>query len=147
MAAQQFTLDYSPTPGGGGKKDVVISTPLADPAPTEIWVGFGTAVATRRGSEIVNAMAFLMSGIRDRNLIDRPSPDFLHATMVTAVDIDRITTNGRRTAGDLATAVVTDTDVVIAMGLDVTEFGYKVMHETHYEQLLRAVQEWLHKNG
>jgi len=147
MAAQQFTLDYSPSPGAQGKKDVVITEGLADPLPDQIWVGFGTSVATRRGSEIISAIDFLFSGIRDRNLIDRPAPDFLNAVMVTMCDIDIQTLANRRTSGDLATAVVTDTDVVIGMGHDVTEFGYKTLHETHLEQLKRAIQEWLYKNG
>ena len=45
MAAQQFTLDYDPTPGKQVKKDVVISTPLVEPATDQIWVGFGAVAA------------------------------------------------------------------------------------------------------
>ena len=143
MAAQQFTLAFNPA-GNEVKKDVVISTPLVDPGDNEIWVGFGTDVATYRGTEIVNAMKFLMSGIRDRNLLDA---QFKDSALVTACSIDGITANNRRTSSDLATSVVADADVVIAMGTFVTATPYKVMHETHYEQLIRAVQEWLHKNG
>ena len=147
MAAQQFSLIYSPNPGNEVKKDVTITATLVDPLANQIYVGFGTDVATRRGTEITNAIDFLASGIRDRNLIDRASPDFLNASMVTMCDIDNITASNRRTSGDLATAVVTTTDIVIGMAQGVTEFGYKVMHETHIEQLKRAVIEWLHKNG
>jgi hypothetical protein len=146
MAAQQFTLNYS-EPGDEVKKDVVITALLVDPTDNQIYVGFGTDVPTRRGSEIIAAIDFLASGIRDRNLIDRGSPDFLASDMVTMVDINRITVGGRRTAADLATAVVTTTDVVIGMGLTTTAKGYKVMHETYIEQLKLAVIEWLHKNG
>jgi len=147
MAAQQFSLIYSPDPGKEVKKDVTITATLLDPLANQIYVGFGTTVPTRRGTEILSAIRFLSSGIRDRNLIDRPSPDFLNASMVTMCDIDSQTIGNRRTSGDLATAVVTDNDVVIGMAQGVTEFGYKVMHETYIEQLMRAVQEWLHKNG
>jgi hypothetical protein len=147
MAAQQFSLIYSPDPGDEVKKDVTITATLLDPLANQIYVGFGTSVPTRRGTEIISAIDFLSSGIRDRNLIDRPSPDFLNSSMVTMCDIDQITDGNRRTAGDLATAVVTDTDVVIGMAQGVTEFGYKVFHETYLEQLKRAVIEWLHANG
>ena len=147
MAAQQFSLLYSPDPGQEVKKDVTITATLLDPLANQIYVGFGTDVATRRGTEIISAIDFLASGIRDRNLIDRATPDFLNASMVTMCDIDIQTIGNRRTAGDLATAVVTTTDVVIGMAQSVTASGYRVMHETTLEQLKRAVIEWLHKNG
>jgi len=142
MAAQQFTLDYAPSLGGEGKKDVVISTPLADPTANQIWVGFGTTVATRRGTEIVSAMKFLIAGIRDRNL-----SGFGGAALVSAVNIDIITLANRRTSSSLAVSTVADPDVVIAFGEGITALGYTVMHETDFEQLIRAVQEWLHANG
>lgn len=146
MAAQQFTLDMTPTKGSI-KKDVVISTPLVDPTTNEIWVGFGSTVPTRRGTEITNAINFLASGIRDRNLIDRGAPDFMGASLITAVGIDNVTTSDRRTSGTLAEASVVDDDVVIGMGQTVTGLTYTVMHEAAIEQLIRAVQEWLYKNG
>ena len=147
MAAQQFTLELTPA-DGTIKKDVVISTPLVDPTSNEIWVGIGADVPTRRGTEILSAIALLASGVRDRNLIEYGSPDFAASTMVTAVSIDNITTTNRRTAADLATAVAAADDVVLAMGDAVTDIaGYKVVHEAAIEQLSRAVQEWLHANG
>ena len=147
MAAQQFTIDFSPNPGAEVKKDVVISTPLVDPTSNEIWVGFGTLVPTRRGTEILSAIEFLISGIRDRKLIEEGSPLFRGAEVVTATSIDVRTENDRRTSSSLAASTVADLDVVVAMGDAVTALGYKTFHETAYEQLRRAVQEWLHANG
>lgn len=147
MAAQQFTLDYAPTPGQEVKKDVVITAAILDPTANQIYVAFGTTVATRRGTEIIAAIDFLSSGIRDRHLIDYGTPDFLASPMVTMCSIDAITVGNRRTAADLATAVIADDDIVIGMGETTTATGYKVMHETYLEQLKRAVIEWLHKNG
>jgi len=147
MAAQQFTLEYAPRPGEQVKKDIVISSPLADPTPNQIWVGFGATVKPRRGTEILGTIEFLIAGIRDRSLIDRPAPDFKNANIVTAVDIDKRSTSNRRTSADIATSTVGDNDVAVGMGYAATEFGYKVFHEAAFEQLRRAVQEWLYKNG
>ena len=147
MAAQQFTLEFTPSRGGEEKKDVVISTPLADPGVNDIWVGFGTTVATRRGTEILGAIAFLIRGIRDLKLIEEETPLFRGSTLVVACDIDNQTEGNRRISATLIGSSVADDDVVVAMGAIPTAFGYKTMHETDYEQLRRAVQEWLHKNG
>ena len=144
MAAQQFTLDL--TPGAQVKKDVIISTPLADPTANEIWVGFGDGVATRRGNEIVNGLLWLISGIRDRKLID-DSNQFTGFDLVTAANIDILQVSDRRTSSSLISSVVAAPDLVVAMGGSVTGLTYRVQHEVAFENLIRAVQEWLHKNG
>jgi hypothetical protein len=143
MAEQQFTLVYSPNPGDNVTKDVVVTAAMVDPAPGEVWIGFGADVELRRTNEIDNAFQFLISGIRDRNLIDGEG----FTSVVTAVDINRITAGGRRTSSDMATTVVTATDVVIAIGATAGGSGYKVMIETTYEQLRRAVTQWMFKNS
>jgi hypothetical protein len=147
MAEVQFTLDYSPVPGENVKKDVVISALLVEPTANQLWVGLATGVPTRRGTEIISAIDFLSAGIRDRHLIDYGSPDFLASVMVTAVSIDDITESNRRTSATLLGVTPTPLDIMIGMGDTVTAKGYTVMHETHLEQLKRAVIEWLHANG
>ncbi len=147
MAAQQFTLNYAPSLGGEEKKDVVISTPLVDPTANQIWVGFGDTVATRRGNEIVEGLRWLISGIRDLKLIEETTPLFRGSALVVAANIDTLTESDRRISSSLAGSTVADPDLVVAMGDVTTALGYKTMHETDYEQLIRAVQEWLHKNG
>ena len=145
MAAQQFTLTYAPALGGEEKEDVVISTPRVNPGVGEIAVGFGDDVATRRGNEIVEGLRWLISGIRDNKLID--GGGFRGEALVTAASIDSLTESNRRTSDTLAGSAVLEEDLVVSMGATTTSLGYKVMHETDFEQLLRAVQEWLHKNG
>lgn len=146
MAAQQFTLTL--TPGRDNvKKDVAITTPLVDPGDDEIWVGFGTDVLTRRGTEITGGLQKLVDGIRDRKLIDEGTPLFKGSALVTAVNLDVATVDDRRTSSSLAGSVVADADIVVAMGVNVTDLTYRTFHETSFEQLIRAVQEWLHKNG
>jgi hypothetical protein len=147
MAEVQFTLDYAPAPGENVKKDVVISALLVEPTANQLWVGLATDVPTRRGTEIISAIDFLSSGIRDRHLIDYGSPDFLASVMVTAVSIDAITESNRRTSATLLGVTPTPLDIMIGMGDVVTAAGYKVMHEAALEQLKRAVIEWLHANG
>ena len=144
MAAQQFTLIL--TPGRDNvKKDVVISTPLADPTDNEIWVGFGSAVLTRRGTEITGGLQKLVDSIRDRKLIE--DGGFKGLALVVAVNLDVATVNDRRTSSSLIGSTVADDDIVVAMGVNVTDLTYRVFHETSFEQLIRAVQEFLHKNG
>jgi hypothetical protein len=145
MSEQQFTLIYSPSPGDNVVKDVVVTAAMVDPGPNEIWIGFGATVPTGRTAEIDNAFRFLISGIRDRNIIDVGN----FASFVSAVDINRITAAGRRTSGDLLTAVVGPNDVVIAMGANVAvpAAGYKVFHEVHFENLRRAVAQFLQNGG
>ena len=147
MAAQQFTLVLTPGLPTEVKKDVTITAALVDPADDEIWVGFGTGVATRRGSEITGGLQKLVDGIRDRKLIDEGPPLFKGSALVTAVNLDVATVNDRRTASSLAAVTIADDDIVVAMGVNVTNLTYRVGHETAFEQLIRAVQEWLHKNG
>jgi hypothetical protein len=147
MAEAQFTLDYSPAPGDNVKKDVVITAAVLDPAATEVYVAIATNVATRRGTEILSAIDFLMSGIRDRHLIEYGVPDFRASAVVTACSIDAQTESNRRTAATLAGVTPTPDDIFIGMGATTTAAGYKVMHETTLEQLKRAVIEWLGKNG
>lgn len=146
MAAQQFTIEF--TPGlDTVKKDILISTPLVDPTDNQIWVGFGTTVSTRRGNEIITGLQFLVDGIRNRNLIDRGAPDFKGSVIVTAVHIDTKTTSDRRTSSGLISATVADGDLVVAMGVSVTDLSQRNIIDNAFEQLLRAVQEWLHANG
>lgn len=147
MAAQQFTIVLTPGRPSEVKKDVTITTPLVDPGANEIWVGFGDTVATRRGNEIVEGLRWLVQGIRDRKLIDEESPLFKGADLVTAANIDILTEANRRTSSSLAVSTVADPDLVVAMGDAVTDLTYRNIHDNAFEQLIRAVQEWLHANG
>jgi hypothetical protein len=146
MAAQQFTIEFTPDLNAI-KKDVVISTPLVDPTANQIWVGFGTTVPTRRGTEITTGLRWLLAGIRDRHLIDYGLPDFKGAEIVTAADIDIKTEENRRTTSSLAASTVGDNDLVVAMGDSVTDLQQRNIIDNAIEVLIRAVQEWLYKNG
>jgi hypothetical protein len=146
MAAQQFTIEFTPDLSAI-KKDVVISTPLVDPTTNQIWVGFGTTVPTRRGTEIATGLRWLVDGIKDRNLIDRDSPDFKGSIIVSAVSIDQKTESDRRTSSGLVSASAADIDLVVAMGVSVTTLEYRNIIDNAFEVLIRAVQEWLYKNG
>jgi len=145
MTAQIFILYVTPTQEV--KKNVAIVPSVQDPGPNEVFVGFGATVSTRRGNEIVNTMEWLIDGIRSRNIIDRGPPDLKGAPIVSAVNIDIRQVSDRRTSPTVAGATVADPDIVVAMGSNVTNLGQINITDNVFEQLRRAVIEWLHKNG
>ena len=92
-------------------------------------------------------MQWLMSGIRDRNLLSAGVPDFKGAELVTACNIDIKTESNRRTSSSLAASTVDDPDIVIALGANVTDLTYRNITDNAFEVCILAVIEWLHKNG
>lgn len=146
MAAQQFTVELTPQLDAL-KKDVVVSTPLVDPTANQVWAGFGTTVPTRRGNEIVNGITYLINGVRDRKLLEAGVPDFKGNSLVSAVSIDAIQDSNRRTASGIIAVVVLDDDLVIGIGDAVTALQYRNLLDNAFEVVLRALQEFLYKNG
>ena len=145
--AVRFDITITPGKPTEVKKDVTITAALADPTADLVSVQITDTVELRRGNEIVNTMEWLLNGVKDRNLIDYGSPDFKGSALVTAVLLDDRTTSNRRTAADSATAVVANGDIVLTMGANVTDLGNIVIIATAFEQLRRAVQEYLYANG
>lgn len=86
-----------------------------------------------------------MQGISERNLLDDVA-DFQGNSLVTAVDIDQITTSNRRTSSGLIASTVGGDDIVLAYGSAVTAVQIGMLRTT-VNNLIRAVQEFLYKNG
>ena len=146
MTEQVFTLTL--TPGlDVSKQDVVIGTTIVDPADNTVSIGYGSTVREGRGTEITNAIRFLLSGVRDRNLIEAGAPDFKGLDLVTVVDIDRVTAADRRTSSTLTGSSVTNNDVVLTMDALVTTLQHRNIIDNAFEMIRRAVQEFLYKNG
>ena len=143
MAAQQFTIDYSPT-NEGLKKDVVVSTSIAEPGANEIYVAFGDGVGQHRMNEIRNGLKWLDAGISERNLLDDA---FNGVALVTAADINSLTASNRRTSSSTTASSVAADDIVIGMGATVTANGQVGMQREAVNTLINAVQEWLGVNG
>ncbi len=138
----QVTIpNYNPPIEGSRADAVYASVTVADPiAPTEVKIGVGANVPLRRQSEIVSAIKFLANGIRDRNLLEGP---FNGADLITAVNIDNITFNNRRTASSAAAASVTDDDVFISMGLTATGYPHVLPLDTAVETMTKVLLESL----
>ena len=90
----------------------------------------------------MSAFAFLESGFRDRNLLDRPIGDggFKDASCVSSVNINSITANNRRTSGTLAGNTATTSDISIGIGVT-ANLGYTTMVETGFEVLKKVLLE------
>ena len=144
MTAQRFILAVTPGQSSEVKKDVTIAADMLDPTDDQIFVGWGTTVATRRGNEIINALERLLDGVRDRNLLNA---DYQGAALVSAINIDILQISDRRTSSSVAASTVADPDIVLGMGANVTALGHTNIIDNVCEQLRRAAQEWLHKNG
>ena len=146
MAEQHFVVTL--TPGLDiSKQDITVSGTVADPVANQVGVGFGAGVRTGRGSEIVNAMEWLLNGVRDRNLLEDGSPDFNGADLVTAVSVDAIGVSDRRTSSSLAGSTFAAGDIVLTMGLTTTALQHRNIIDNAFEMLRRSVQEFLHING
>ena len=148
MAAQQFTVTFIPGKEGL-KKDVAVTGSVADPGPNEVYVAYGSGVAERRGTEIINGLKWLENGVSERNLLDVNAAGgaFKGSDLVTCVDIDSITAADRRTSATLAGSSFAAGDLVIGMGDAVTLNGQVEMIRSALGDLRRAVQEFLYKNG
>ena len=143
MAAQQFTVDFIPAKEGL-KKDVAVTGTVVDPTANQLYVGFGSAVETRRSNEIINGLLWLEQGISERNLLD---VQFNGAILVTCASINALTESNRRTGVTLVAASFATDDIVIGMGTAVTAANQVEMIRSALGDLRRAVQEFLYKNG
>ena len=132
----QVTVVYSP-PMEGSRADAVYSNTVADPADTAISIMVGSAVPLRRQTEIISAINFLMSGFRDRNLLDG---SFAGASCVSTVNINAISASNRRTSSTLAGNTAATTDVSIGIGATANN-GYTTMVETAFEVLKKVLLE------
>lgn len=134
----QVTIpNYNPPLEGSRSAAVYADTELAAGL-TEVNIIIGALVPLRRQTEIFAAIDLLANGIRDRNLLE---DQFSGAALVTAVNIDAITSTNRRTASDLITASFADTDVAISMGATATGAQHKVMLDTAIETMKKVLLE------
>lgn len=108
----------------------------------DICIRTGTLNGTTRQNEVLSAVEWLADGVRDRNLLD---DQFKGAALYTWVDIDRITANGRQTD---STGPLADTaDIVLAMGLNVTDTGQLLYIDTAIDVLIDVAMEWYKVNS
>jgi len=133
----QVTIAYNP-PLEGALSKIVYADTEVEPTAGELTVIVGAAVPLRRQTEIFNAIKFLANGIRERNLLEE---QFRNLPLVTAVSIDAITANNRRTSSTFAGSTVVDTDIVIAMGLDATDHSHVLMLDTAIEAMADVLLE------
>lgn len=136
----QVTLpNYNPPLEGARSKLVYASVAASSPiVATEVKIGVGANIPLRRQTEIVNAIRFLAAGIRERNLLE---DQFKGADLITAVNIDSITYNNRRTASSDVAASVTADDVFLSMGSTATGNDFVVMLDTAVDQMIDILLE------
>lgn len=139
MPEVKFT-NYNPPIEGSRADAVYAAVAVADPiVATELKIGIGANVPLRRQTEIVSALKFLAAGLRSRNLLE--DGGFKGANLITAVNIDSITFNNRRTASSAVNVSLTDTDVFISMGQVATSYPYVVPLDTAIEVLTEVLIE------
>jgi len=133
----QVTITYNP-PLEGALSKIVYANTQVEPLDTELTIIVGAAVPLRRQTEIISAIKMLANGIRDRNLLE---DQFKGLALVTAVSINSITANNRRTSSTFVGSSVVDTDIVIAMGLTATDHQHVLMLDTAIDAMSDVLLE------
>ena len=133
--AKQWYMTFLPDQDGNKLEcnytEIALETPFLD-----ISLYVGDDVPLYRQSEIKNAWKWLYEGIKSRNLLDG---QFVSFPLYTAVDINAITIANRRTSSELTP--YTSTDIILALGQTVTEYGDNVMLEAAVQQLIEFAAE------
>jgi len=133
--ATQFYMTLLPSYDGNKLNCVATDIPLETP-PDDISLYIGDDVPLYRQSEIKNAWKWLYEGVKSRNLLD---DQFKGSLLYTAVDINAITINNRRTSTELTP--YTDSDVIIGIGANVTALGDTNILEAAFQQLIEFAAE------
>ena len=134
MATQWF-MTFLPDGDGNKLRCEVTNTPLDTP-PAVISLYVGDLVPLYRQSEIKNAWKWLYESVKSRNLLDGP---YSGAVLYTGVDINDITSSNLRTSSVLAD--FNTSDIILAIGLDVTTRGDTNLLEAGFQQLIEFAAE------
>ena len=121
----------------GNKVEITYQNTATDALPSDVKIVLGASVPLRRQTEIFAAIDMLANGIRDRKLFEG---QFLNTKLVTAVNINSITANNRRTAADLALVNFAATDIAIAVGEN-AGIQHRVMFDTAIANLKQRLLE------
>ena len=124
----------------GNKLDMTYEAVGTVVAPIEIAIYAGDNISLSRQAELVNGWQWLYQGIKERNLLD--GAPWQGAVLYTGSNINFLTANDRRTESDLAT--LTEDDVIVALGPNVTATGDTTSLQAAITQLIEfALEETL----
>lgn len=128
--AKQWIADLSSKGYDGDKPTMSYAETGAAVGADQISLYIGDDVPVRRQNEIFNGWKWLFDGVKSRNLLD---DQFNGAILYTASDVDIMTINDRRTSTELTP--YTDTDVIIAIGSNITALNDTVTLDTAFKEL------------
>lgn len=134
--AKQWKLDY--LPGKNQSKNGMVYVPTGlEIGADEISVYLGDNVPVSAQVIIVNAWEWLYNGVVERNLLDKAP--WAGAILYTGSNWNKLTAADRRTESLLAT--LTEDDIIIGIGANVTALGDQVFLRTAFRRLREFAME------
>lgn len=129
----QVKVDFSNREGS--RSGATYTNATSNPAPDGLGIHVGSAISLRRQTEIISAIDLLLSHLRNR-AVDLEDP----ATVVAAVNINKIAANNVRFNVGLAEVTFGTSDVAVSIDAGVN-LGYISPMNTAFETMKKVLLE------